>query len=402
MRRGMKRESGACRLDRAAQSLDCPRNGKRGGAHPATVRRSRSREGVHPAEINPPLASPETGLGSSSSTIAASGTTPERVPCASRHLAAAVARRLCRRPLCPRTKTRSWSPRTRFPEDARRLPASITVITAEDIAEQRRAHAARAAAGAGRHHDEGFLRQQRRRAPRSTCAASASPAAQNTLILLDGRRITDIDLTSVQWSAIPLAGDRAHRDPARHRRGALRRRRLGRRDQHRHALAAQAGRARSRRAAASATFNTREGQLYGSYATRQLRHQRLGATATPPTATAPTTATSSRTTPPTCAGRSARRTLDLRVGHRPPGPAPARRAARPALDRPRRIRRPTRAARRRRSTTRAATASAPALTLRPALRRRRASRSAWTGATRTSARISTRAASRSTAPTSST
>ena len=28
---------------------------------------------------------------------------------------------------------------------------------------------------------------------------------QNTLILLDGRRLSDIDLSSVQWSSVPLS-----------------------------------------------------------------------------------------------------------------------------------------------------------------------------------------------------
>ena len=69
---------------------------------------------------------------------------------------------------------------------------------------QRGAHAARAAVRAGRLHDEGPVRQQRRRDQRSTCAASAPPATQNTLILIDGRRQNDFDLSGVQWASIPL------------------------------------------------------------------------------------------------------------------------------------------------------------------------------------------------------
>ena len=59
--------------------------------------------------------------------------------------------------------------------------------------------------------------------------------AQNTLILVDGRRVVDIDLSGVQWSAVPLDRDRAHRDRARRRQRALRRRRDRGRDQHHHA-----------------------------------------------------------------------------------------------------------------------------------------------------------------------
>src|SRR5258708_4222734 len=92
---------------------------------------------------------------------------------------------------------------TRFPEDVRRLPASTTVISAEDISRS----AARTlpeliSAQVGLNMQDFF----------GNNAASTSidlrgygvTGPQNTLILLDGRRLNDIDLSGVQWSAIPL------------------------------------------------------------------------------------------------------------------------------------------------------------------------------------------------------
>ena len=93
---------------------------------------------------------------------------------------------------------------TRFPEAARTLPASVTVLTAEDIA-----------ASPARTLPE-LLSQQAGITMLDFFGNNAAGTSvdlrgfgvtggQNTLILVDGRRITDIDLTSVQWSAIPLA-----------------------------------------------------------------------------------------------------------------------------------------------------------------------------------------------------
>ncbi len=93
---------------------------------------------------------------------------------------------------------------SRFPESAARLPASVTVIDREDIARspartlpellsERAGVAARdlyGNNGAGASVDlRGY----------------GATASQNTLILVDGQRLSDIDLTSVQWSAIPLS-----------------------------------------------------------------------------------------------------------------------------------------------------------------------------------------------------
>jgi iron complex outermembrane receptor protein len=93
----------------------------------------------------------------------------------------------------------------RFPEDVRRLPASVTVIGQDEIAKS-----------AARTLPE-LLQQQVGITMKdfygNNAAATAVDlrgfgitGAQNTLILVDGRRLTDPDLTSPQWSSIPLAG----------------------------------------------------------------------------------------------------------------------------------------------------------------------------------------------------
>ena len=93
---------------------------------------------------------------------------------------------------------------TRFPEDARRLPASVTVLSAEDIQKS-----------AARTLPE-LLSEQAGLTMKdfygNNAAATAvdlrgfgATATQNTLVLVDGRRITDADLSGVQWAAIPLA-----------------------------------------------------------------------------------------------------------------------------------------------------------------------------------------------------
>src|SRR5436190_241326 len=93
---------------------------------------------------------------------------------------------------------------TRFPEVARTLPASVTVLTAEDIA-----------ASPARTLPE-LLSQQAGITMLDFFGNNAATTSidlrgfgvtggQNTLILVDGRRMTDIDFAGVQWSAIPLA-----------------------------------------------------------------------------------------------------------------------------------------------------------------------------------------------------
>jgi len=152
---------------------------------------------------------------------------------------------------------------TRFPEDARRLPASVSVITPDDIANS-----------AARTLPE-LLSEQVGIATRDFYGNNAAvtsidmrgfgaAGAQNTLILLDGRRIADADLSSVQWSSFPLAG--IERIEILRGAGAVL-----------HGDGATSGvinivtRSPLKQGSALeafgriATFDTREGQLYGAY-----------------------------------------------------------------------------------------------------------------------------------------
>lgn len=153
---------------------------------------------------------------------------------------------------------------TRFAEDVRRLPASVTVLSQEDIGKS-----------AARTLPE-LLQEQVGVTMKDFYGNNAAltaidlrgfgiTGAQNTLVLLDGRRVTDIDLTSVQWAAIPLAGIERieilrgtgavlYGDGASA--GVIN---IATRSPLKHGPALEAfGRA--------ASFNAREGQLYGAYA----------------------------------------------------------------------------------------------------------------------------------------
>jgi iron complex outermembrane receptor protein len=93
---------------------------------------------------------------------------------------------------------------SRFPEDARKLPASVTVLTAEDIARS----AAKTLPDLLAEQVGITLKDFFGNNGASTgidMRGFGITGAQNTLILLDGQRVTDIDLSSVQWSAIPLS-----------------------------------------------------------------------------------------------------------------------------------------------------------------------------------------------------
>jgi iron complex outermembrane receptor protein len=153
---------------------------------------------------------------------------------------------------------------TRFSEDARRLPASTTVLTKDDIARS-----------AARTLPE-LLSEQVGITLKDFYGNNGAVTSidlrgfgvtgpQNTLILLDGRRVTDIDLTTVQWAAIPLTG--IERIEILRGTGAVL-----------YGDGASTGvinivtRSPLKQGAAleavgrAATFNTREGQLYGSHA----------------------------------------------------------------------------------------------------------------------------------------
>jgi iron complex outermembrane recepter protein len=93
---------------------------------------------------------------------------------------------------------------TRFPQGVRSLPASITVISAPDIARS-----------TARTLPE-LISQQVGATMKDFFGNNAAvtsvdlrgygaTAAQNTLVLVDGRRLGDIDLSGVQWAALPLS-----------------------------------------------------------------------------------------------------------------------------------------------------------------------------------------------------
>lgn len=93
---------------------------------------------------------------------------------------------------------------TRFPEDARRLPASVTVLSAEDIQNS----AARTLPELLSEQAGVTMKDFYGNNAASTAVdlrGFGATATQNTLVLVDGRRVTDADLSGVQWAAIPLA-----------------------------------------------------------------------------------------------------------------------------------------------------------------------------------------------------
>jgi iron complex outermembrane recepter protein len=93
---------------------------------------------------------------------------------------------------------------TRFPEDARRLPASVTVLSTEDIQKS----AARTLPELLSEQVGLTMKDFYGNNAASTAVdlrGFGATATQNTLMLVDGRRVTDTDLSGVQWAAIPLA-----------------------------------------------------------------------------------------------------------------------------------------------------------------------------------------------------
>lgn len=93
---------------------------------------------------------------------------------------------------------------TRFPEEVRRLPASVTVITQDDIARSAARTLPELLSG-----QVGFTMKDfygnNAAATSVDLRGFGVTGPQNTLILLDGRRLNDFDLSGVQWSSIPIA-----------------------------------------------------------------------------------------------------------------------------------------------------------------------------------------------------
>lgn len=92
----------------------------------------------------------------------------------------------------------------RFPEDSRRLPASVTVLTEADLARST-ARTLPELLGAEVGLAMRDLYGNNAAITAIDMRGYGATAAQNTLILVDGRRLNDFDLSGVQWSSIPLA-----------------------------------------------------------------------------------------------------------------------------------------------------------------------------------------------------
>jgi iron complex outermembrane receptor protein len=92
----------------------------------------------------------------------------------------------------------------RFPEEIRRLPASITVITQEDIERSAARTLPELIAGEVGFTVKDFYGNNAAYTSLDLRGFGVT-GAQNTLVLLDGRRLNDFDLSGVQWPAIPLA-----------------------------------------------------------------------------------------------------------------------------------------------------------------------------------------------------
>jgi iron complex outermembrane recepter protein len=94
---------------------------------------------------------------------------------------------------------------TRFADTDPRVPANISVITKQDIAEMPSAtlpDILKARAGIDVRSTAGSLGID----ATADLRGFGDTAASNTLILIDGQRINPIDMGSISWSAIPLAG----------------------------------------------------------------------------------------------------------------------------------------------------------------------------------------------------
>lgn len=94
---------------------------------------------------------------------------------------------------------------TRFADADPRVPANISVITKQDIAEMPSAtlpDILKARAGIDVRSTAGSLGID----ATVDLRGFGDTAASNTLILIDGQRINPIDMGSISWSAIPLAG----------------------------------------------------------------------------------------------------------------------------------------------------------------------------------------------------
>src|SRR5919198_2146616 len=179
-------------LGNEVQSLDCPRNGKRDKPlFTATAHERGKASGVA-------LASPETGLEAFSTTYRRRGRRPRRF-----HM-----RRLIAGLLAGTFVSLSVAQddvvvitATRFADSRRNLPVGVTVITADDIRKSASSNLGDILAQYGLLQIRDLAGTQN---PQVDLRGFGITGDQNTLVLLDGLRLTESDLESAQLSAIPL------------------------------------------------------------------------------------------------------------------------------------------------------------------------------------------------------
>src|SRR5678815_2840964 len=90
---------------------------------------------------------------------------------------------------------------TRFPDSRRDLPVGITLITADDIRKSASSNLGDILAQFGLLQIRDLAGTQN---PQVDLRGFGITGDQNTLILVDGQRITESDLESAQLSAIPI------------------------------------------------------------------------------------------------------------------------------------------------------------------------------------------------------
>ena len=92
----------------------------------------------------------------------------------------------------------------RFPQDLRQLPASVTVISEDEISKSAARTLPELLSGEVGLTMKDFYGNNAA-ATSVDLRGFGITGPQNTLILLDGRRLNDFDLSGVQWSAIPIS-----------------------------------------------------------------------------------------------------------------------------------------------------------------------------------------------------
>ena len=177
------------------RSLNCPRNGERESRFRdlATAEHRRKAEAAY-------LASPETGLESLFQPTWASGMTPGRfsMRTVALGLLAGLAFSIS---IASAQDDSVVITATRFEDSKRNLPVGVTVITAEDIERSASTNLGDILAQYGLMQIRDLAGTQN---PQVDLRGFGITGDQNTLILLDGLRLSENELVSAQLSAVPL------------------------------------------------------------------------------------------------------------------------------------------------------------------------------------------------------